>query len=85
MARTTKTITFSLPPEMAERVEEILKKQGRSRSEFVRAALLRYLDECEWGELLTYGEHRARARGLDPEDVAPMVEEYRAEASSAQR
>ncbi len=85
MARTTKTISVSLPPEMAEQVDKTSKKQGRSRSDFVRAALLRYFGECEWRELLTYGEHRARVSGLDPEDVAPMVEEYRTEAASAQQ
>ena len=33
MPRTTKTITFSLPPYMADRVDEVMKQQGRSRSE----------------------------------------------------
>ena len=32
MPRTTKIITFSLPPEMADRVDEVTKQQGRSRS-----------------------------------------------------
>ena len=45
--RTTKTITFSLPPEMAERVDQVTKQQGRSRSEFLWKAVLRYMEECE--------------------------------------
>ena len=28
MPRTTKTITFSLPPEMADRVDEVMKQLG---------------------------------------------------------
>lgn len=28
MARITKTITFSLPPDMADRVEEIMRQEG---------------------------------------------------------
>ncbi len=83
MPRTTKTITFSLPPEMADRVDEVMKEQGRSRSEFLREALLRYIEECEWRSLLQYGEQRAREKGIGPEDVAPLVEEYRVEASSS--
>ena len=82
MARTTKTITFSLPPEMADRVDEVLKQQGRSRSEFIREAVLRYIEECEWRQLLQYGEERAREKGIGPEDVAGLVEEYRAEVGS---
>ena len=79
MPRTTKTITFSLPPEMADRVDEVMKQQGRSRSEFLREAVLRYIEECEWRQLLQYGEERAREQGIGPEDVAALVEEYRAE------
>ena len=83
MPRTTKTITFSLPPEMADRVDEVMKQQGRSRSEFLREALLRYIEECEWRQMLQYGEERAREGGIGPEDVASLVEEYRAEVSSS--
>ena len=79
MPRTTTTITFSLPPEMAERVDEVMRQQGRTRSELLREALLRYIQECEWQELLRYGEQKARERGIGPEDVGALVEEYRAE------
>ena len=84
MPRTTKTITFSLPPEMAERLDEVMQQQGRSRSEFLREAVLRYIEECEWRQLLLYGEQRARAQGIGAEDVALLVEEYRAEAGQSQ-
>ena len=82
MPRTTKTITFSLPPEMADRVDEVMKQQGRSRSEFLREAVLRYIEECEWRQLLQYGETKAREKGIGPDDVSRLVEEYRAEVSS---
>lgn len=81
--RTTRTITFSLPPEMAERVDEVMKQQGRSRSEFLREAVLRYMEECEWRQLLQYGEAKAREKGIGPEDVARLVEEYRTEVGSS--
>ena len=74
MPRTTTTITFSLPPEMAERVDEVMKRQGRTRSELLREALLRYIQECEWRELLLYGEQKARERGIGSEDVGALVE-----------
>ena len=85
MPRTTRTITFSLPPDMANRVDEAMKQQGRSRSEFIREAVLRYIEECEWRQLLRYGEERAREKGIGPEDVARLVEEYRAEVRSSHR
>ena len=49
MPRTSKTITFSLPPEMANRVDEVMKQQGRYRSEFLREAVLRYIEERSGG------------------------------------
>ena len=33
--------------------------------------------------MLQYGEERAREKGIGPEDVASLVEEYRAEVSSS--
>ena len=83
MPRTTKTITFSLPPDMAQRVDQVMKQQGRSRSEFLREAVLRYIEEYEWRQVLRYGEGRAREKGLGPEDVSDLVEEYRAEVGSS--
>ncbi len=82
MPRTTRTVTFSLPPEMADRVDEMMTQQGRSRSEFLREAVLRYIEECEWRGLLQYGEQTARQQGIGPEDVAALVEEFRAEFDS---
>ncbi|MXZ25548.1 MAG: ribbon-helix-helix protein, CopG family [Caldilineaceae bacterium SB0665_bin_21] len=83
MARTTKTITFSLPPEMVERVNEMAAQQGSSRSEFLRTAVVRYIEEHEWRQLLQYGEQKAREEGIGPEDVDHLVEEYRSETNSA--
>lgn len=84
MVRTTTTVTFSLPREMAERVDRLVEDEGRTRSEVVREALRRYIDDCEWQRLLDYGERRARELGIGPEDVERLVDEYRAEVDAAQ-
>ena len=68
---------------MAERVDEVMKQQGRTRSEVLREALLRYIEECEWKELLSYGEQRARDRGIAPGDVGALIEEYRAKSGAS--
>ena len=39
MTRKTKTITFSLLPEMAEQVQEAMREEGRTMSELIREAL----------------------------------------------
>ena len=83
MPRSTRTITFSLSPDLMQRVDQVTRQEGRSRSELIREAVSRYLEECEWRTLLEYGEQRAREQGLGPEDVAPLVEEYRVEAGTS--
>lgn len=82
MPRSTRTITFSLSPDLMERVDEVTRSEGRSRSELLREAVLRYLEEREWRSILDYGEQRAREQGLGPEDVALLIDEYRSEAAS---
>ena len=83
MTRTTRTITFSLPPDMADLVDETIRQHGGSRSEFIREAVLRYIKEYEWRQLLQYGEERSRAEGIGPEDVTRLVDEYRNEIGLA--
>lgn len=43
MARVTVTFTISLPPEMADELEEVMKREHRTRSELIREALRRYV------------------------------------------
>ena len=43
MSRTTVTFTISIPPEMAAELEDVRKKEHRTRSELLREALRRYV------------------------------------------
>ncbi|MBI1956721.1 MAG: ribbon-helix-helix protein, CopG family [Acidobacteria bacterium] len=62
--RTRKTITISLPPEMARRVERTRKREQRTRSELVREALRTYFSTREFPEETpTATELRAIRRG----------------------
>ncbi len=79
MARNTNTITFSLPPEMADQVAHLTKSEGRTKSELLREALRQYIEDREWRQMLRYGERRAREQGIGPEDVESLVSEYRDE------
>ena len=83
MARSTKTITFSLPPAMADQVAEIAKSEARTKSDLLREALRRYIEDREWRQVLCYGERRAREQGIAPEDVESLVKGYRGEANQS--
>ena len=45
--RISKTITFSLPPDMFEQVQRVREEEGRDMSELVREALRLYLEDRE--------------------------------------
>ena len=60
MPRKSKVISFSMPPEMAEQVQQVVDQEGRTVSEFLRDAIRLYMDEREW--LRQERRQRAKAR-----------------------
>ena len=68
MTRRTKTITFSLPPEMAEQVKNVMREDGRTTSELIREALRNYMEERQW--LRTVRQERLRERQTEREGTA---------------
>lgn len=46
--RNTATITFSLPPEMAQELREVVREEDRTVSELLREAIRLYIEEREW-------------------------------------
>lgn len=77
MARVTKTVTLSLPPEMDKKINVLLKKEGRTRSELFREALRRYMEEQEWKEITRYGRMKAKKGGITEDQVEDIVDAYR--------
>ena len=57
---TRKAITFSMPPDMAEQVQQVLRDEGRNMSEFLREAIRLCMEEREW--LRQGRRQRAEAR-----------------------
>ena len=58
--RKSKVITFSLPPQMAEQVRQLMQEEDRTMSELIREALRLYMDQREW--LRRERRQRAEAR-----------------------
>ena len=67
MSRISKTITFSLPPEMAEQVRQVMKEERRTMSEWLLESLRVYPEEREWLRSIRY--ERVRAREAEQEDA----------------
>ena len=64
--RISRTITFSLPPEMYEEVQRVKDEEGRDMSELVREALRLYMEDRELRREQLRG--RLRSRQAEPED-----------------
>ena len=77
MARTTATFTISLPPEMAEKVDELMRKEKMTRSELFREALRRYFEEQEWKEIKRYGRMKAKEKGISEDQIEDIVDAFR--------
>lgn len=77
MARATKTITLSLSPEMLDKIEELMKEEGGTRSELLREALRRYAEEQEWKKIYRYGELKAREKGITEDQIEDIIDAHR--------
>ena len=65
MPRKSRVITFSMPPEMAQQVQQVVEEEERTMSEFLREAIRLYMDEREW--LRRERRRRAKARQTEQE------------------
>ena len=63
MARTTSTVTISLPPAMLEELERVRRHEHRTRSELMREALRSYFSNRIPEQAPTTDELRAIRRG----------------------
>ncbi len=62
LSRKTKTITFSLPPEMAEQVRDVMRDEGRTMSELIREAFRNYIEKRKWLRTMRYDRLKERER-----------------------
>jgi CopG family transcriptional regulator/antitoxin EndoAI len=80
VAKSAKIVTLSLPPEIATKVEQLMKEEGRTEDELLREALRRYVEEQEWKKIYRYGETKAKEKGITEDQVEDIVDAYRKEA-----
>ena len=64
-SRNTDTITFSLPPEMAQHLRQVVKDEDRTVSELLREAIRLYMEEREWRRRERMERLRTRQTGHD--------------------
>jgi len=73
-----RTVTISLPPQLAKQIDSLARKEGRSRSELMREALRQYMARGRrWEQIFALGEEIARRDGLKGSDVDAAVKRRR--------
>ena len=81
LARKSKTLTISLPPETAAVVEKLANKEHKNKSQLFREMIAFYdemVAEREWQELRRYGSQRAKEMGIKSEkDIERIIHEVR--------
>jgi metal-responsive CopG/Arc/MetJ family transcriptional regulator len=81
MARTTKTLTVSLPPQIYEEIERLARLERKTKSELFRDMVSVYedhLDEERWVKLRRLGNATARKYRLSSErDIEELIHEAR--------
>jgi CopG family transcriptional regulator / antitoxin EndoAI len=81
--RTTKLLTISILPDFLKEVERIAKEENRTKSELIREALRRYIEDREWEKLTRYAQKQAVATGIrTEEDIQKVVDGFRSEPSN---
>lgn len=78
MLRKTKLITISIFPELLEKLNRIAKEESRTRSELLREAMRRYIEEREYQAIVRYARDKAEKTDVKTEeDVYRLVGESR--------
>ncbi|MBF0359370.1 MAG: ribbon-helix-helix protein, CopG family [Oligoflexia bacterium] len=75
--RTTKIMTFSVPPSMEELILKQAKVEHRTVSEFLREAVRKYMLQNHLDTIATKGKVASKKLKLKAEDVDSWVKEDR--------
>ena len=83
MLRLTKLISISIMPDFLREVEKVAKEENRTKSELIREALRRYIEDREWEKLTRYARKKSAETGFKTEeDIQRVVDEFRGEQSN---
>lgn len=72
------TVNISLPKNLVKIMDDFAKRQFSSRSDLIRTAVIRYINEDKkLGDLFLYFEDKAKKLKIKEEDIEGIIDEYR--------
>ena len=70
----TTTVSISFQDRLLSEIDQVAKKESRSRSELLREAARMYLErKNRWEKIWAYGESRVADKGLSEADIAAEI------------
>ena len=77
-----KTVNISFNDDLLAMIDEVAKKESRSRSELLREAVRMYVDRKQrWEKIFAFGRAAAMEKQLSEADVDREIHAYRQEKS----
>lgn len=75
----TQTFNISLPQELVKEADKVAAQEFRNRSELIKEALRKYIQQkSQWELVLKEGEVAGKSMGFtNEEEISNLVEEYR--------
>lgn len=73
-------VTFTVPDPLLYSFDQIMKKQSKTRSEYLRESMRQAIQaDREWEQVFTFGQKQAKELGIKTEDdVQRLIDEVRA-------
>lgn len=81
----TRAFNIALPEELVKEIDRTAKSKYQNRSEFIRDAVVRRLEDLrDWEQIFQAGQAAAKRLGIKSEaDVNRIIQEYRREKRQA--
>ncbi len=75
--RTTKVVSFSVPPEFENQILVAAKSEHRTVSEFLREAVRQYLAKQKFDDVRQTISKNVKKKGIKESDVEDVIKELR--------
>ena len=72
------TISISLKKSLLEEIDEVARKESRTRSDLIRDAVRLYIERKKrWKDIFAFGKNQVKRLGLKEKDVEKSITQYR--------
>ena len=72
------TVNISFRPDLLKKIDQVAKKESRTRSELIREAARMYIEKKDrWKNIFAFGDRQTKKLGLTEKDVAVAINDFR--------